>query len=130
MALLVVKDLTKTFATGHKPISALEKLDLSIEEHEFVSLVGPSGCGKSTFLHIVGGFETATSGVVTLRDRPIGPPGADRGMMFQDSSLFPWLTALQNVCWPLEMKGLPKTARLTKARDYLERVHLSRYADL
>ena len=130
MTLLAVKDLTKTFATGSNLISALEKLDLSIEEHEFVSLVGPSGCGKSTFLHIVGGFETATSGVVALRDRPIGQPGADRGMMFQESSLFPWLTALQNVCWPLEMKGLPKSERLAKARDYLDRVHLSRYADL
>src|SRR5580698_4605366 len=62
--------------------------------------------------------------------RSSAPPVADRGMMFQDSSLFPWLTALQNVCWPLEMKGMPRTARLTKARDYLERVHLSRYADL
>jgi NitT/TauT family transport system ATP-binding protein len=130
MTLLAVKDLTKTFATGDNLISALEKLDLSIEEHEFVSLVGPSGCGKSTFLHIVGGFEMATSGAVTLRDRPIGPPGPDRGMMFQDSSLFPWLTALQNVCWPLEMKALPKGERLAKARDYLDRVHLSRYADL
>ncbi len=65
MTLLAVKDLTKTFATGSNLIAALEKLDLSIEEHEFVSLVGPSGCGKSTFLHIVGGFETATSGGVT-----------------------------------------------------------------
>src|ERR1700733_15644036 len=130
MALLEVKDLVKTFTTGDRTISALDKLNLGIEEHEFVSLVGPSGCGKSTFLHIVGGFETATSGVVTLRDRPIGPPGADRGMMFQDSSLFPWLTALQNVSWPLEMKGLPKRDRHAKALDYLNRVHLSRYVDL
>jgi NitT/TauT family transport system ATP-binding protein len=130
MTLLAVKDLTKTFATGSELISALERFNLSVEEHEFVSLVGPSGCGKSTFLHIVGGFEAATRGVVTLRDRPIGPPGPDRGMMFQDPSLFPWLTALQNVCWPLEMKGLPKGERLAKARDYLNRVHLSRYADL
>ena len=61
MALLEVKDLTKTFTTGDKPISALEKLNLAIEEHEFVSFVGPSGCGKSTFLHIVGGFEHAES---------------------------------------------------------------------
>ena len=121
MALLEVKDLTKTFTTGDKPISALEKLNLAIEEHEFVSFVGPSGCGKSTFLHIVGGFEQATSGTIMLRNALIGRPAPDRGMMFQDSSLFPWLTALQNVCWPLEMKGMPRTARLTKARDYLAR---------
>jgi len=130
MALLEVKDLVKTFTTGDRTISALDKLDLSIEEHEFVSLVGPSGCGKSTFLHIVGGFELATSGAITLRDKPIGRPAPDRGMMFQDSSLFPWLTALQNVSWPLEMKGLTKSDRMAKARGYLDRVHLSRYADL
>jgi NitT/TauT family transport system ATP-binding protein len=130
MALLEVKDLDKTFIAGDKPISALEKLSLSIEEHEFVSLVGPSGCGKSTFLHIVGGFEQASSGTVTLRGRAIGRPSPDRGMMFQDHSLFPWLTALENVCWPLEMKGLAKRERVAKARDYLDKVHLSRYADL
>jgi NitT/TauT family transport system ATP-binding protein len=130
MSFLQVKDLTKTFTTGDKRISALDKFNLTIEENEFVSLVGPSGCGKSTFLHIVGGFELATSGSITLRNELIGKPAPDRGMMFQDSSLFPWLTALQNVCWPLEMKGMPKAARLTKARDYLDRVHLLRYADL
>lgn len=130
MTFLEVKDLAKTFITGDKPVSALENLNLSIDQHEFVSLVGPSGCGKSTFLHIVGGFEPPSSGTVTLRNRPVGRPGPDRGMMFQELSLFPWLTALQNVCWPLEMKGVPRRERLAKAREYLDRVHLSRYADL
>src|SRR5580704_7970132 len=108
MALLEVKDLDKTFIAGEAPISALGRLTLSIEQNEFVSIVGPSGCGKSTFLHIVGGFEPASGGTMRLDGRPIGPPGPDRGMMFQELSLFPWLTALENVCWPLEMKGLPK----------------------
>jgi NitT/TauT family transport system ATP-binding protein len=130
MALLEVKDLDKTFIAGDRPISALQRLSLSIDEHEFVSLVGPSGCGKSTFLHIVGGFEQPSSGMVTLGGRPIGRPGPDRGMMFQELSLFPWLTAIENVCWPLEMKGLAKRRRLAKAREYLDVVHLSRYADL
>jgi len=130
MAFLEVKDLIKTFTAGDKPISALDRLNLTIEENEFVSLVGPSGCGKSTFLHIVGGFEQATSGTITLRNKTIGRPAPDRGMMFQDASLFPWLTALQNVSWPLEMKGIAKADRRAKARDYLDRVHLSRYADL
>jgi NitT/TauT family transport system ATP-binding protein len=130
MALLQVKDLDKTFITGDKPISAIEKLNLSIDEHEFVSIVGPSGCGKSTFLHIVGGFEPASGGAVTLEGRPVGRPGPDRGMMFQDHSLFPWLTAIANVAWPLEMRGMPKAQRLAKARDYLDVVHLSRYAQL
>jgi len=130
MALLEVKELDKTFIAGDKTISAIEKLSLSIEEHAFVSIVGPSGCGKSTFLHIIGGFELATAGAITLGGKPIGRPGPDRGMMFQDLSLFPWLTAIENVCWPLEMKGMPKAERLAKAREYLDLVHLSRYADL
>jgi len=125
--LLALRNVTKVFDNG---VAALGPFDLEVAQHEFVSLVGPSGCGKSTFLHIVGGFEPATSGAITLRDKPIGRPAPDRGMMFQDSSLFPWLTALQNVCWPLEMKGLAKSDRLVKARAHLDRVHLSRYADL
>src|SRR5688572_30829699 len=130
MALLEVKDLNKTFITGDKVISAIEKLSLSIDQHAFVSIVGPSGCGKSTFLHIVGGFEPVTRGEVKLNGKPVGPPGPDRGMMFQDLSLFPWLTAAQNVSWPLEMKGLPKKEREDKARAYLDLVHLSRFGDL
>jgi NitT/TauT family transport system ATP-binding protein len=130
MPLLEVNNLDKAFLVGERRVTAIDKLSLSIEEHEFVSIVGPSGCGKSTFLHIVGGFEPATAGDMQLRGRSIGPPGPDRGMMFQDLSLFPWLTALENVAWPLEMKGLAKTECLTKARDYLDLVHLSRYCDL
>ena len=130
MPLLEVANLDKTFALGQQTVNAIDKLSLSIEDHEFVSLVGPSGCGKSTFLHIVGGFEAATAGELRLNGAPVGPPGPDRGMMFQDLSLFPWLTALENVAWPLEMKGMKKAERLAKARDYLDLVHLSRYGDL
>jgi NitT/TauT family transport system ATP-binding protein len=130
MALLEVKDLDKTFIAADKPITAIEGLSLSIEENAFVSIVGPSGCGKSTFLHIVGGFEAASGGAIRLNGRPIGRPGPDRGMMFQELSLFPWLTAIENVCWPLEMKGVAKRERLAQAREYLDLVHLSRYADL
>ena len=130
MALLEVKDLDKTFIAGEKQVSAIAKLNLAIDAHEFVSIVGPSGCGKSTFLHIAGGFERPSSGSIALNGKPVGRPGPDRGMMFQDHSLFPWLTALGNVAWPLEMKGLPKAERLAKAHGYLDIVHLSRYANL
>src|SRR5467141_3949984 len=130
MPLLEVKNLDKAFTADGHGITAIDKLSLSIEEHEFVSIVGASGCGKSTFLHIVVGFEPATAGVMSLNGRPIGPPGPDRGMMFQDLSLFPWLTAIENVAWPLEMKKLPKRERLAKAAEYLDLVHLSRFADL
>jgi NitT/TauT family transport system ATP-binding protein len=130
MPLLEVRELDKTFTGDSRAITAIDKLSLSVDEHEFVSIVGPSGCGKSTFLHIVGGFEPATGGQVRLNGRPIGAPGPDRGMMFQELSLFPWLTAIENVAWPLEMKGLPKRERLAKASEYLDLVHLSRFADL
>ena len=129
MPLLEVRNLDKVFAGDGRSLTAIDQLSLSIEEHEFVSIVGPSGCGKSTFLHIVGGFEPATKGELLLNGRPIGPPAPDRGMMFQDLSLFPWLTAIENVAWPLEMKGLARAERLAKAREYLELVQLSRYGD-
>jgi NitT/TauT family transport system ATP-binding protein len=129
MPLLEVNNLDKAFVGDGRTVTAIDKLTLSVEEHEFVSIVGPSGCGKSTFLHIVGGFEPATGGDLRLNGRPIGPPGPDRGMMFQDLSLFPWLTAVQNVAWPLEMKGMAKAERLAKAREYLDLVHLARYVD-
>ena len=130
MALLEVKDLDKTFIAKDKPVPAIDKLSLAIEDNEFVAIVGPSGCGKSTFLHIVGGFERPDGGAVLLDGRPVGRPGPDRGMMFQEHTLFPWLTALGNVAWPLEMKGMARAERLTKARAYLDLVHLSRYAAL
>jgi NitT/TauT family transport system ATP-binding protein len=130
MPLLEVRDLDKSFTADDRSITAIDHLSLSVDEYEFVSIVGPSGCGKSTFLHIVGGFEPATSGEVRLNGRPIGAPGPDRGMMFQELSLFPWLTAVENVAWPLEMKGLPKRERLAKASEYLDLVHLARFADL
>ncbi|MFL6798006.1 MAG: ABC transporter ATP-binding protein [Xanthobacteraceae bacterium] len=130
MPLLEVIDLDKTFTADKRTVTAIDQLSLGIDEHEFVSIVGPSGCGKSTFLHIVGGFEPATRGAVLLNGQPIGPPGPDRGMMFQDLSLFPWLTAIENVAWPLEMKKVGKRERLARAAEYLDLVHLSRFANL
>src|SRR5262249_30768772 len=109
MPLLEVTDLDKTFTVDSRSVTALDHLSLSIDEHEFVSIVGPSGCGKSTFLHIIGGFEPASAGALRLSGRPIGPPGPDRGMMFQELSLFPWLTAIENVAWPLRDEGIAET---------------------
>lgn len=130
MPLLEVRRLDKSFTADNKQITVLDSLSLSVEDRDFVSIVGPTGCGKSTFLHIVGGFEAKSGGEVRLNDRPLGQPGPDRGMMFQDHSLFPWLTAIGNVCWPLEMKGIAKAKRMEMARHYLDLVHLARYADL
>ncbi len=130
MPILEVHSLDKSFSADKKKITVLDSLSLSIEDGDFVSIVGPTGCGKSTFLHIVGGFESKTGGELQFNDRPLGPPGPDRGMMFQDHSLFPWLTTFANVCWPLEIKGVAKSKRMEMANKYLDVVHLARYADL
>jgi NitT/TauT family transport system ATP-binding protein len=130
MALLEVRNLDKSFVTADQKVAAIDQLSIAIEDNEFVAIVGPSGCGKSTFLHIVGGFERPDGGAVLLDGRPVGRPGPERGMMFQDHTLFPWLTALANVAWPLQMKGAAKAEGLAKARAYLDLVHLSRYAAL
>jgi len=123
---LIANHITHRFGD----LAVLDDVSFTVGAGEVVAIVGPSGCGKSTFLHIVGGFEPATGGELRLNGAPVGPPGPDRGMMFQELSLFPWLTAIENVAWPLEMKGLPKAERLAKAADYLDLVHLWRFADL
>ena len=78
MPLLDVQRLDKSFTADNQQIIVLDRISLTIDEHEFVSIVGPSGCGKSTFLHIVGGFEPKTGGDMRLNGQPLGPPGPDR----------------------------------------------------
>jgi NitT/TauT family transport system ATP-binding protein len=129
-ALLQVRDLKKTFKRDGVPHHVIDGLSIDIEEGEFVCIVGPSGCGKSTFLHMVGGFESVSGGQMLLRGRSIAGTAPDRGMMFQDFSLYPWLTVLENVCWPLEMKGEKvKSDRIAHARQILDTVNLGRFAN-
>jgi NitT/TauT family transport system ATP-binding protein len=97
MALLEFKDIVKYYGEGPDAVLALDHVNLSVEEGEFVSIVGPSGCGKSTLLYIAGGFESHSGGEMLLNGKPILGPGRDRGMVFQDYSLFPWLTVRENV---------------------------------
>jgi len=103
---------------------AIERLDLAIAEGEFVSIVGPSGCGKTTFLKIVDGLIQPTSGHLLLDGRPISRPGRDRGMVFQDASLFPWYTVLRNVSYGLECQGVPRREAAERARPLVELVGL------
>jgi NitT/TauT family transport system ATP-binding protein len=85
---------------------AIDRLNLGIEEGEFVSIVGPSGCGKTTFLKIVDGLLRPTAGRLLLDGRAINAPGRDRAIVFQDSSLFPWYTVIRNVAYGLECQGI------------------------
>ena len=104
--------------------AAIDGVDLEAAAGEFVSIVGPSGCGKSTFLYIVAGFVEPTAGDVTVDGRPVRGPGPERGIVFQESALFPWKTVLGNVTYGLVEKGLGRDRQREVARTYLEMVNL------
>lgn len=108
-------------------MEALHNINLSIEENEFVCFIGPSGCGKTTLLRIIAGLEEPSSGTVTLAGDPIKGPGPERGMVFQEYSLFPWRTVLDNVAFGLELKGVPAAERQARGRQYLKMVGLERF---
>ncbi len=124
--LIRCEGLQKSFhdiAEGQE-IIAIQNLDFEVLEGELLTILGPSGCGKTTLLNIIAGFEETTAGRVTLHGRPIKEPGADRGVVFQEYALFPWLTVLDNVCYGLREKGLPREEQAARARSYLEAVGL------
>ncbi len=104
---------------------ALQATDLDVAENDFVTILGPSGCGKSTLLRIVAGLDHQTAGEVALEGRRISGPGADRGMVFQSYTLFPWLTVLENVCFGLRERSLPRAEQLSIAHDFLHKVGLA-----
>lgn len=114
-----VKGFSLSYETIDGSVQAVTDTDIHVEPGEFVSIVGPSGCGKSTLLNAVAGFLKPTSGEVTVDDEAIKGPGADRGMVFQQYSLFPWKTVGQNVEFGLKMKGVDKYKRGKSARTLL-----------
>jgi NitT/TauT family transport system ATP-binding protein len=126
---LVVRDLRKEFPAGKERIVALNGAALSIADNEFVALVGTSGCGKSTLLSIAAGLQEATSGEVLADGRPVIGPGRDRGVVFQSYTLFPWLTARENVEFALRGDGLDARERRKVADEHLELVGLTPFAD-
>lgn len=122
---LQVKNVTRIYDGNDGPVTAIRDVNLEVRESEFVMIVGPSGCGKTTLINIIGGLDTATSGEVLLDGKAVNGPGADRGMVFQSYSLFPWLTVQKNVEFGLKMKGVPAAERTKRARKYIELVGLS-----
>jgi NitT/TauT family transport system ATP-binding protein len=127
------EDVSKVFprksALDGPPFVAVEGLSLEVEDGEFLTVVGPSGCGKSTILDLLGGFAAPTKGRVLLDGRPVSGTGLDRGIVFQQYALFPWLTALRNVEFSLEAKGIPARERREIARHHLALVGLSGFED-
>jgi NitT/TauT family transport system ATP-binding protein len=126
---LNLRDVGMRYGEGAQAALALESIDLSIAEREFVTIVGPSGCGKSTLLYLVGGFLRPTTGSLTLRGQPIAGPGSDRGIVFQRYSLFPWLTVRGNISYGLEEQGVPKAERDRIVSEHVRLVHLEGFED-
>jgi NitT/TauT family transport system ATP-binding protein len=124
MALLEIKGVSKFFLADGKEIEALHDINLSIDEREFVCLVGPSGCGKTTLLRIIAGLEETSLGGVYLGGELIRGPSPERGMVFQEYSLFPWRTVLDNVAFSLELKGQTRRERHERSQQYLKMVGL------
>ncbi len=121
----MARGVGKSFGDGADRIRAVDDVSLHVAAGEFITILGPSGCGKSTFLHMIGGFDQPSEGSIELNGRQVIKPGPDRGMMFQDLALYPWLTVLANVRWPLDIKKLPEQERHTVAMQAIDLVHLS-----
>jgi nitrate ABC transporter ATP-binding subunit len=126
---LAVRGVTKRFAVGSDEIEALARVDLTIDTGQFVCLIGASGCGKSTLLRIVAGFEEPTVGHVFVQGKPITGPNSDRGMVFQDYALFPWMTVRQNVGFGPRQRELPRQEIKEIADEFVKLVGLERFAD-
>ncbi len=121
--------VVKTFNSRGWPLTALENINLVVEQGEFLCLIGPSGCGKSTLLYMLAGLEFPTSGEVRAGGQPVVGTDPSRVLMFQDAALFPWLTVIKNVEFGLKMKGLPDAECEERARQLLRMVHLESFAD-
>jgi len=123
--ILSVRGVSRTFeVAGRAPTVALQATDLDVAENDFITILGPSGCGKSTLLRIVAGLDRQSSGDVLLDGQRIYGPGADRGMVFQSYTLFPWLTVRDNVCFGLRERNMPRSQQLEIADAFLHKVGL------
>jgi NitT/TauT family transport system ATP-binding protein len=119
-----IRGVHKVFQSGDQEVHALEVIDLEIARGEFVCLLGPSGCGKSTLLNAVAGFSLPTAGTIIVDGAVITEPGPDRGMVFQEYALFPWMTVEQNIAFGLQIKKVAKLAIQSKVDGLLAMLHL------
>lgn len=126
--ILEVERVTKRFAKDSKVTEVLAEVSFNLRRGEFVALVGPSGCGKTTLLRIIAGLVPASSGAVRVNGRVVVGPGPDRAMVFQQDSLFPWRTVLQNVRFGLEVRGVGRRQADELCLKLLERVGLGGFA--
>ncbi len=128
MSKLRVENVSRTFPPARKgaePTLALQPVTLDVADNDFITILGPSGCGKSTLLRIVAGLDRASTGRVVLDGADVSGPGADRGMVFQSYTLFPWLTVEDNIAFGLRERGIAETERRKVAQEWCQRVGLA-----
>lgn len=128
-ASIEINQVSLSFPGRHGRQSVLEDISLSIEPGEFVVLLGPSGCGKSTILNLIAGFEQPGSGNIRCQGNPVLAPGPDRGMVFQQANLFPWLTARDNVSFGPRMQGAAQEKVQPETQKFLQLVGLQGFED-
>jgi len=122
---VVIRGVTKRFQVGDGEVEALARVDLALERGEFACLIGASGCGKSTLLRIIAGFEEPTTGEILVDGKPVTGPGSDRGMVFQDYALFPWMTVKQNIGFGPRQRGLSRPEVDAIATEFVKLVGLA-----
>lgn len=129
LPILDLRHVGKVYELNDQRIEALRDANLVVQKGEFVCLIGASGCGKSTLLRIVAGFEPPSAGEALMWDKPVSGPAPDRGMVFQDYGLFPWLSVRQNIGFGPASRGLPKAELRTLVDRFVDMVGLTRFAD-
>lgn len=124
---IALRKVSKTFLARNNPVHALQDISLDIEQGEFFCIVGPSGCGKTTLLRILAGLEDSTGGHVNIKASTDGQP--TNSMVFQEQSVFPWMSVRNNVAYGLKLRGVPKKERQEIADRYIRMIGLTRFAD-
>jgi NitT/TauT family transport system ATP-binding protein len=127
-AKISAKDVTKIYQSKKTSFLALDRISFDVFPHEFVSFVGTSGCGKSTLLRILAGLEESTEGSIQISGSEINGPGADRGMVFQAYTLFPWLTVRQNIEFGLTLQNVPLFEKRKISEHFMDMVSLQRFS--
>ncbi len=125
---LEIRGVTQVFGKGKQAKTAVDNVSLKLGSNEFSCVVGPSGCGKSTLLNIAAGLMQATAGEIFVDGEPVPGPGADRGMVFQNYTLFSWLSVADNIAFGPKLQGMTKAERRSKVAYYLDIIGLSDYA--
>lgn len=127
MTLITIDHVTRTFDDPKRAagVRALDDVSLSVARNDFLCLLGPSGCGKSTLLNMIAGFDHPSQGSVTVGGYQVNAPGADRGVVFQQANLMPWLPVWENVAFHLKMRGYGKALRREAAQKFIDMVRLT-----